>query len=95
VPSLLRGRHGTLAIRVDAHPTPNTLIRRLRQPLVSTSANRHGRAPVTSRRQLRQRFGPALAAIAPGHPDSRIGPSAIRDLRRGHLLRAPSSAMRP
>ncbi|MEE9253623.1 MAG: Sua5/YciO/YrdC/YwlC family protein [Pseudomonadales bacterium] len=86
----LRGEHLQLAVRVPAHPQARMLCRRVGGPLVSTSANRHGCAPARSAGQVRRYFGRRLDYILPGQTSGLAGPSEIRDLTSGKVVRQAS-----
>ena len=47
VPQWLTGNHSSLAVRVTAHPIAHLLCEENAAPLVSTSANIHGKPPAT------------------------------------------------
>jgi L-threonylcarbamoyladenylate synthase len=57
-------------------------------PLVSTSANRHGRAPARTALEVRRRFGSVVDLVLPGATGGHARPSEIRDARTGAVLRA-------
>ena len=56
-------------------------------PLVSTSANRNGRAPARTTLQIRLGCGPAVDLLLPGATGSLRRPTPIRDGRSNRLLR--------
>lgn len=87
VPYWLCGDHPTLAVRVSSHPVVRALCDALGGPLVSTSANRSGQPPARTRHVLRRRFGCDVDAIVPGECGGLGGPSEIRDLLTGELIR--------
>lgn len=87
VPAWLTGGRETLAVRVTAHAQTAALCRASGMPLVSTSANRAGRAPARTALQVRLHC-PGVDLILPGATDRRARPSEIRDARSGKLLRA-------
>lgn len=86
-PRWLRGDHDSLAVRVSAHPGVQALCRAWGGPLVSTSANRSGEAPLDGPAALRQAFGPGLGYILPGALGGDAKPSEIRDAVTGAVLR--------
>lgn len=93
VPPWIRGRHPTVAVRVTAHPLAAALCRAWGGPLVSTSANRHGRPPARTALQVRRSFPRDLDLILPGRTLGLGGPTEIRAadgrlLRRGAAPRA-------
>ncbi|MGD2082380.1 MAG: Sua5/YciO/YrdC/YwlC family protein [Chromatiales bacterium] len=87
VPPWLRGEHTTLAVRVTAHPLAAALCRAFGGPLVSTSANRSGRAPALCPLQVRLRC-PGVDLVIHGPLGGRPGPSVIQDGATGRLIRA-------
>ncbi|TVS15127.1 MAG: tRNA threonylcarbamoyladenosine biosynthesis protein RimN [Gammaproteobacteria bacterium] len=87
VPELLRGRHATLAIRVTRHDQARELCERSGLPLVSTSANPSGRVPALTALRVRQYFGPAVDYVLPGRLGGYTGPSEIRSLAGGSVIR--------
>lgn len=87
-PRWLRGEHDSLAIRVSAHPGVQALCRAWGGPLVSTSANRSGEAPLATPAALREAFGEGLGYVLPGALGGDAKPSEIRDAVTGAVLRA-------
>lgn len=88
VPGWIRGRHSTVAIRITAHPVAAGLCRSAGLPLVSTSANVSGRPPARNAWVLRREFRDLVDCIVPGRCGKARGPSEIRDLVSGKVLRA-------
>lgn len=86
-PQWLRGEHAGLAVRVSAHEGVRALCEAWGGPLVSTSANLSGQAPVQDVAELEQQFGAGLAAIVPGALGGDARPSEIRDAETGVVLR--------
>lgn len=93
VPRLVKGQHGSVAVRVSSHPTARALCELWGGPIVSTSANRSGEAPSYTELSLRAR----LQRLAVWYqPDAIVGgptlgldkPSEIRDLVSGDLIRS-------
>lgn len=90
VPTWLRGAHGTLAVRVTAHPLLAALCEAFGGALVSTSANLAGQRPARSALQVRCRLGDAVGEgdlILHGRTGGAARPSTIRDARNNRLLR--------
>jgi L-threonylcarbamoyladenylate synthase len=73
----LRGQHDRLAVRLSVHPVARAVSLAFEAPVVSTSANPHGKAPARSRLQVRRYF-PGLPII-PGALGGAVRPSAIFD----------------
>lgn len=86
--SLVSGGRPTVAVRVTSHPVAAALCEAVGMPLVSTSANLHGRPPARSALAVRRCFGAALDAVVPGATGGRSKPSEIRDARTGATLRS-------
>ncbi len=84
---LLTGGRPGIAVRITAHPTAAALCCAAATPLVSTSANRHGRPPARDALAVRRRLGPQLDFVLGGATLGRARPSEIRDARSGAVLR--------
>ena len=87
-PMWLRGGFETLAVRVTAHPLAAALCRTYGGAIVSTSANRAGRAPARRALEVRLRLRGQVDYLLAGDCGGARRPSAIRDGRTGTLLRA-------
>jgi L-threonylcarbamoyladenylate synthase len=87
VPDYLTGGRDTLAVRVTAHPATAELCTRAASPLVSTSANRTGRAPARSGLAVHRQLGSALDHIYVGTLGDSAQPTLIRDAESGRVLR--------
>lgn len=90
VPLWIRGSHAGVAVRITAHPVAAALCREAGMPLVSTSANESGRPPARSAYVLRRNFRNLVDFIVPGRCGPAHGPSEIRDLASGKVLRPAS-----
>lgn len=88
VPLWIRGRHSGVAIRITAHPVAAALCIEAGMPLVSTSANQSGRPPARNALVLRRNFRDLVDCIVPGRCGPAHGPSEIRDLASGRILRS-------
>jgi L-threonylcarbamoyladenylate synthase len=86
-PTWLRGRHRSLAVRLTSHPIARSLCESWNGPLVSTSANRHGKPPATSALGVRIAFDEELDYIVHGELTGTGKPSEIRDGITGRVLR--------
>lgn len=86
-PPWIRGRHPGVAVRVTAHPMARALCAAAGSALVSTSANVSGRPPARNAHVLRREFGHLVDCIVPGRCGPARGPSEIRDLASGEVLR--------
>ncbi len=87
VPTWLSGGRETLAVRVTAHSLARRLCSRLESPLVSTSANRSGRPPLTRVLQVRRELGAELDDLLVGPLGSLAQPTTVRDGLTGQILR--------
>lgn len=86
-PGRLTGGRATLAVRITAHPPARALCVAAGTALVSTSANPSGHPPLAGAKDLRETFGSALDAILEGPLGGLGGPTEIRDLQTGRILR--------
>ena len=85
---LVQGEHDGVAVRLTTNPTAAAICRAADSPLTSTSANLSGRPVVRNRFQLQRQFGRLVDCIAPGDCGPSSGPSEIRVLATGLVLRA-------
>ena len=88
VPVWIKGGFDSIAIRVAHHPVVCELCQLLGMPLVSTSANINGALPARSTLQVLEQFPSGLGGIVVGELDLNRGPSEIRDIQTGALLRS-------
>ena len=88
-PAWLTGGRDTLAVRITAHPPARALCERAGVALVSTSANRHGRPPARTALAVRRIFGRNIDGVLAGACGALAGPTEIRDLASGRVLRPP------
>jgi L-threonylcarbamoyladenylate synthase len=88
VPAWIRGAHAGIAVRVTTNPVAAALCDAVDSPLVSTSANIAGRPVARNRYVLRRLFGTCVDYIVAGDCGPASGPSEIRDLTTGKVLRA-------
>ena len=86
-PVWIRGNYPTVAIRITDHPLLEFLCDRLKAPIVSTSANRGGKATVRNSVQMRKQFGDELDFIVNGFATGSNRPSAIKSLLNGTTAR--------
>lgn len=88
-PAWLSGMHDCIAARVTAHPQAAALCREFGGPIVSTSANKSGRAPALTALSLRRGFpGGGVDYILPGRVGGHERASEIRDARTNRVVRA-------
>lgn len=84
---LVKGQHDKVALRVSDHPLVKMLTDAFGGPIISTSANRTGNAPMRSAEAIDAEWQNEVV-IVPGALGGRERPSAIRDLLTGDVLRA-------
>jgi L-threonylcarbamoyladenylate synthase len=93
VPTWIKGKFATVAVRVSAHPGVVRLCRAFNGPLVSTSANPADAPPAVSRLRVQTWFGRELDYIVPGRLGGQHGPSTIRDLHSAAPVRAAAKPL--
>lgn len=86
-PDWIKGRHDSIAVRQTTHPVARLLCELVDSPVVSTSANLSGRPPARNVHILRRGFGTLVDYIVPGDCGPAAGPSEIRDMQTGKVLR--------
>jgi L-threonylcarbamoyladenylate synthase len=91
VPYWIRGNTTGLAVLITRHPVAAALCYAADSPLVSTSANVGGRPPARNAWVLRRQFRKLVDCIVPGRCGPARGPSEIRDLVSGRILRPAST----
>lgn len=89
-PPWISGNFPTVAVRITDHPLMQLLCDRLEAPIVSTSANRSGRATVRNSIQMHKQFGEELDFIIDGFATGSGKPSEIKFLDNGTSLRSAS-----
>ena len=87
VSPLIRGEHGTLAVRVSAHPTCRALCLRLGHPLISTSANLSTLPPARDAQAVAAQFGTLLDGIVDAPVGGQAQPTEIRQGLTGEIVR--------
>jgi len=87
VPKWIRGDHESLAVRLTAHPVAKSLCAETGSALVSTSANISGHDPADDSSVLRRQFDALVDYIVPGECGPATGPSEIRHLQSGDIVR--------
>jgi len=86
-PDWITGGRPTCAVRLTQHPVAAALCREADLPIVSTSANRHGRPAAITALAVRRQFGRRVDFIMPGITGGTALPSEIRVARTGAILR--------
>lgn len=87
VDPLLRGQHAGIAVRLTTNPIARALCEAVDSPIVSTSANISGKPTARNRFVLRRQFAHRVDYVVPGDCGPASGPSEIRDLATGKVLR--------
>jgi L-threonylcarbamoyladenylate synthase len=87
VPAIVTGDNPGLAVRITTNPTAAAICEDVDMPIVSTSANVSGRPVARNRFVLRRNFGGLVDFVVPGECGPASGPSEIRDLETGKVLR--------
>lgn len=76
-PKLLRSKSKTVGIRIPDHPVPQSLVKEIGNPILSTSANRSNEEVITDPDELRLTLGKEVdvildSGVLPVHPSSVI-----------------------
>jgi L-threonylcarbamoyladenylate synthase len=90
VTPLLIGCHSGIAIRLTTHAIAAAICRKVESPITSTSANLSGKPVVRNQIALQRSFGTLVDYVVPGDCGPAAGPSEIRKLKDGTLLRSGS-----
>lgn len=88
VPSWIRGKHETIAIRVTDHPIAKLICKEFGKPIVSSSANLEGHEPSRNENAVKKIFEDKIDLIVSGFVGDREKPTEIRDALSGKILRA-------
>ena len=87
VPAIVTGDNSGLAVRITSNPTAAAICDAVDMPIVSTSANIAGRPVARNTFILRRNFGRLVDFVVPGECGPASGPSEIRELETGRVLR--------
>ena len=87
VPAIVRGDNPGLAIRVTTNPVAAAICEAVDMPVISTSANVAGRPVARNSFILRRSFSHLVDYVVPGECGPASGPSEIRELETGRVLR--------
>ncbi len=87
VPSIVTGDNPGLAVRVTTNPIAAAICDAVSMPIVSTSANVAGRPVARNSFVLRRNFRRLVDYVVPGECGPASGPSEIRELETGRVLR--------
>ena len=91
VPAIVTGDNPGLAVRITSNPTAAAICDAVDMPIVSTSANIAGRPVARNAFILRRNFGRLVDFVVPGECGPASGPSEIRELETGRVLRPRQS----
>ena len=91
LPDIIRGSNPGVAIRITTHPVAAAISDAVDMPIVSTSANVAGQPVARNSIVLRRQFGHLVDYVVPGECGPAAGPSEIRDLESGQVLRPAQS----
>ena len=83
----VRGDHTGIAVRITTNPVAQAICLSASSPIVSTSANLSGQAIAEDQVGLRRQFGGLVDYVVPGDCGPSSGPSEIRILATGEVLR--------
>lgn len=84
---VVRGDNAGIAVRITSNPVAQAISLAAQSPVVSTSANLSGQAAAEDQDSLRRQFGGLVDYIVPGDCGPSSGPSEIRILATGEVLR--------
>ncbi len=84
---LVRGANDGIAVRLTCNPVAAAICDAVLSPIVSTSANVAGKPAAQNQFVLRRNFAACVDYIVPGDCGPSTGPSEIRDLVTGKVLR--------
>lgn len=87
VPEWSRGEHGSVAVRLSAHPLVRELCERFGRPIISTSANLAGKEPARTKQALDRKVLVQLDYVVPGQTQKLAQPSVIRDVLTDEVYR--------
>lgn len=79
VPAWIRGEHGSVAIRLTAHPLATRLCKAWGKALVSTSANRSTQPPLRNALSVKREFDGEIDYILTGAVGNLANPTPIID----------------
>jgi len=85
--ALLCGANPGIAVRISTNPVACAICDAVQSPITSTSANLSGRPIARNKIQLHRRFRNLVDYIVPGDCGPATGPSEIRLLDDGRVLR--------
>jgi L-threonylcarbamoyladenylate synthase len=84
---LIQGDNAGIAVRITTNPVALAICNAVNSPIVSSSANLSGRPVARNQFMLRRQFADLVDYIVPGSCGPSTGPSEIRQLESGDVLR--------
>lgn len=87
VPTWVRGKHTTIAMRIPGHALSQALCRDFGHAIVSTSANRHGQPALLTTESVVAELGEELDFVLDAPVGGAASASTIRDAISGEILR--------
>lgn len=87
VDPVVRGDNTGIAVRITTNPVAHAISLAAQSPVVSTSANLSGHATAKDQDSLRRQFEGLVDYVVPGDCGPSSGPSEIRILATGDVLR--------
>jgi L-threonylcarbamoyladenylate synthase len=87
ISKLVTGKNEGVAIRLTTNPIVRSICSRVESAIISTSANLSGQPIVKSQTELKEKFVNLVDFIVPGNCGQASGPSEIRNLMTGKILR--------
>ena len=87
---LIRGDNREIAVRITTNPIAKAICETVDSPIVSTSANLSGGPIVANATELAEQFGNLVDYVVAGECGPASGPSEIRHLETGAVLRSGS-----
>ncbi len=91
VPTVVTGDNAGLAVRITSNPIAAAICAAVGMPVTSTSENIAGQSVARNSYVLRRKFGHLVDYIVPGECGPARGPSEIRDIESGAVLRRGKS----
>jgi L-threonylcarbamoyladenylate synthase len=80
LPKGILSEEGRIGVRISSDPVCQALLKKLGKPLISTSANPHGKKPARSAAEVRGYFGTSLDLIIDGGERKGRVPSTVLDV---------------
>jgi L-threonylcarbamoyladenylate synthase len=77
LPAPLRGRSGTIGLRISSHPIARGIVATVDAPLTSTSANPAGEGDLTDIQSIAQAFGDQVDLIVDGGQVGGLGSTVV------------------